>query len=95
MARAKVFSVAQHAHLLSLRVAVGQDLNQLLAATLDRHLQERELMAVSTAKQGESLEVTYETRLRSGGSADELVKALNQIEGVQRVEMKRRGFIVD
>ncbi len=95
MARAKVFSVAQHAHLLSLRVVVGQDLDRLVGPTLDAHLQEREMMAVSTAKQGESLEVTYETRLRPSGSADALVKALNQIEGVQRVEMKRRGFIQD
>ena len=95
LARAKVFSVAQHAHLLSLRVAVGHDLDRLLGETLDVHLQERELMSVSTAKQGESLEVTYETRLRPAGSADALVKALNEIEGVQRVEMKRRGFIQD
>jgi translation elongation factor EF-1beta len=27
-----------------------------------------------------------------GGSADELVKALNRIEGVQSVEMQRRDF---
>ena len=49
-------------------------------------------MSVSTAKQGVSLDVTYETRLRPDGSADELVKALNRIEGVQSVEMRRRGF---
>jgi len=53
---------------------------------------ERELMSVGTARQGISLDVTYEARLRSTGSADELVKTLNQIEGVQSVELRRRGF---
>lgn len=92
MARAKVFSASQPAFLLSLRVGLGLDLDKLLGATLDVHLQERELMSVATAKQGVSLDVTYETRLCPSGSADELVKALNRIEGVQSVELQRRDF---
>jgi len=92
MARAQVFSASQPAFLLSLRVGLGLDLDKLLGGALDVHLQERELMSVATAKQGVSLAVTYETRLCPGGSADELVKALNRIEGVQSVEMQRRDF---
>jgi hypothetical protein len=92
MARARVFSAAQPAYLLSLRVGLGHDLDQLLGGTLDSHLQERELMSVATAKQGVLLDVTYETRLRPTGSADELVKALNRIEGVQSVRFQRRDF---
>lgn len=92
MARAKVFSAAQPAYRLSLRVGLGYDLDQLLGSTLDSQLQERELMSVATAKQGVLLDVTYETRLRQGGSADELVKALNRIEGVQSVRFERRDF---
>ncbi len=92
MARAKVFSATQPAFVLSVRVGLGHDLEKLLGTTLDQHLQDRELMSVSTAKQGISLDVTYETRLRPDGSADELVKSLNRIEGVQSVEMRRRGF---
>jgi len=92
MARAKVFSASQPAFLLSLRVGLGLDLDKLLGGTLDVHLQERELMSVATAKQGVSLDVTYETRLRLTGSPDELVKALNRIEGVQSVELQRRDF---
>ncbi|MBI5388185.1 MAG: DUF4956 domain-containing protein [Verrucomicrobia bacterium] len=95
MARAKVFSAVQPASLLSLRVGLDHDLDQLLGATLEAHLQERELMSVATAKQGLSLEVTYETRLRPNGSPDELVKALNRLEGVQRVEFQRRGLDQD
>jgi len=92
MARARVFSAAQPAYLLSLRVGLGHDLDTLLGGTLDGHLQERELMSVATVKQGVFLDVTYETRLRSNGSADELVKALNRIEGVQSVRFQRRDF---
>jgi hypothetical protein len=92
MARARVFSAAQPAYLLSLRVGLGLDLDELLGGTLDSYLQERELMSVATVKQGVLLDVTYETRLRPTGSADELVKALNRIEGVQSVRFQRRDF---
>lgn len=95
MARAKVFSATQPAYLLSVRVGLGHDLDKLLRGTLDGHLQERELMSVSTAKQGVLLDVTYETRLLATGSADELVKALNRIEGVQSVRFQRRDFEAD
>ena len=92
MARAQVFSAAQPAYLLNLRVGLGHDLDKLLGAAMDQHLQERELMSVSTAKQGVLLEVTYETRLSRNGSADELVKSLNRIEGVQSVRFQRQNF---
>ena len=92
MARAQVFSAAQPAYLLNLRVGLGHDLDKLLGTTLNQHLQERELMSVSTAKQGVLLEVTYETRLSPNGSADELVKTLNRIEGVQSVRFQRQDF---
>jgi hypothetical protein len=92
MARAQVFSATQPAYLLSVRVGLGHDVDKLLGGTLDQHLQERELLSVSTAKQGVLLDVTYETRLLPAGSADELVKALNRLEGVQSVEFRRRDF---
>ena len=92
MARAKVFSATQPAYLLSVRVGLGHDLDKLLGGTLDQYLQERGLMSVSTAKQGVLLDVTYETRLSPDRSADELVKSLNRIEGVQSVRFQRRDF---
>lgn len=94
-ARARQSEAMQPAFLLTVRVGAGQDLDQLLGQTLDGHLQERELMSISTARQGMSLDAVYETRLRPSGSADELVKALNRIEGVQSAEMRRRGFEQD
>lgn len=95
MARARVFSAAQPAFVLSLRVGMGLDPDKLLGGTMDVYLQDRELMSVDTAKQGSSLDVTYEARLKSAGSPDQFVKALNQIEGVQRVQLRRRGFEKD
>jgi hypothetical protein len=73
-------------------LGLGHDLETLLGTTLDAHLQERELISVATTKQGIALDVTYQARLRATGSAHELVKALNRIEGVQSVGVQRRGF---
>jgi hypothetical protein len=92
MSRPGLMAASQPAFLLNLRVGLGHDLDTLLGATLDAHLQEREILSIATARQGVSLDVTYETRLRSSGSADELVKALNRVEGVQSVQLQRRGF---
>jgi hypothetical protein len=92
MTRPGLIASSQPAFLLSLRVGLGHDLDKLLGGTLDAHLQERELLSIATARQGVSLDVTYETRLRRDGCADELVKALNRVEGVQSVQLQRRGF---
>jgi hypothetical protein len=78
--------------LLTLRIGFGHDPEKLLGATLNAYLSERNLMSVSTAKQGASLQVVYEARMRPGGSAVELVGAMNQTEGVQDVRLSRRGF---
>src|SRR2546426_12809915 len=95
MARAKGVSAPQPAFLLRLRVGLGHDLDTLLGGTLDVHVQERELMSVGSSRQGVSLDVAYEARLRRTGSADELVRALNRIEGVQSVQLQRHGFDQD
>jgi hypothetical protein len=95
MSRPGLIADSEPAFLLGLRVGLGHDLEKLLGATLDTHLQERVLMSITTAKQGVSLDITYETRLRPDGSADELVRALNRIEGVQSVQFQRRGFDQD
>jgi energy-converting hydrogenase Eha subunit A len=95
MARANALGAPQPAFLLRLRVGLGHDLDTLLGGTLDVHVQDRKLMSVGTSRQGVSLDVAYEARLRQTGSADELVKALNRIEGVQSVQWQRRDFEQD
>ncbi len=76
---------------LSLRVGIGVDVEQLLGKILDANLLERELLAVETARQGISLDVDYAVKLRPECTVQGLVKALSQIEGVQDVELERRG----
>ncbi len=92
MARPGVLSNAEPAFILTLRVGLGHDIETLLGSTLDAHLQARELMSIGTARQGVALDVAYETRLRPDGSPKELIKALNRVEGVQSVQLQRRGF---
>ena len=81
--------------LLRVRVSLGNELDVLMGSTLNRFLLGRRLMSVSTAKLGAALSVVYEGRLRRGMSAEELVKALNEIQGIQDVRFQRYGFEVD
>jgi hypothetical protein len=80
--------------LLNLRVPLGTDLPGLLGVAQDC-LRDTQLVSVATTKQGLSLEATYEARLRAGRSPEELLKRFNEAAGVQRVEIRRRGFVED
>lgn len=92
MARARVFSATAPAYVLEVRVGLGADLDQLLGKTLEAFFEERELVAMGTARQGASLDVTYEGRLRPALQPNTLVNSLNRIEGVQGVELRKRDF---
>jgi hypothetical protein len=79
-------------YLLVARLNLGADVEPLLARKLDAIVSERRVMCVQTAKQGTSLEVTYEFRMRASISSEALVRELNGIDGVQDVRLHRRGF---
>ena len=79
-------------YVLSLRVGLGQDLNKLLDGQCEPHITDRKLLSMGTGKQGIALTVIYAVRLRPGGSPDELVRVLNRTEGVQSVQLERRGW---
>ncbi len=81
--------------LLRVRIGVGNDFDAVLDGALREHLLGRRLMSVSTAKLGAALSVVYEARLRGGATPEELVKALNRVEGVQDVRFHRYGFELD
>jgi len=74
---------------LTLRVALGQPMDAVVAAG-QPYLTDCRLLSIGTAKQGLSVEATYEARLRNGAGAEALVKTLNRVEGVQSVELVRR-----
>lgn len=73
---------------LTLRTAIGVDLQPLLHQ-VDTYLAHRRLRSIGTAKQGLSIEATYQVQLRPDRAADELLTAMNQIDGVQSVELQR------
>ena len=91
-ARTQTVTGPEPTFLLTVRIGLGYDLEELLGSTLGAHLRGRDVLSVVTARQGASLDVTYDTRLHPDGSAEELVKALNRIEGVQDVRLQRRDF---
>jgi uncharacterized membrane protein YhiD involved in acid resistance len=78
---------------LSIRVGLGHDAETLVGGTLDKFASDRRVMSMATARQGMSIDITYETRLRKDSIPDDLVKALNRIEGIQSVELQRRAEI--
>jgi hypothetical protein len=81
--------------LLRARVGIGHDPKVLLGPTLDTHVAERRLHGIETAKQGISIDVTYEVQLRNAEGAEEFVRALNRLEGVQDVRLQRREITGD
>jgi hypothetical protein len=74
-----------------LRLGIGYDIEALVGSALDSALIDRELIAVSTAKQGLVVDASFRGALRPGTSAEALVKSLNRIEGVQSVELMRQA----
>src|SRR4051812_35070608 len=75
---------------LQVRMAIGQDADALLGATMDQFVSGRRLVSITTARQGMSIDASYHAALRGENQASALVNALNRIEGVQNVELSRR-----
>ncbi len=75
--------------LLCVRVGLGHDVEALLGSTLDVHFSHRRMRSIETARQGVSIDVAYEAKLRQPDTPEQLVKALNRIEGVQSVRLER------
>lgn len=74
---------------LTLRCGIGQDSESMAGAIFSEHVLARELVSITTARQGASLDLLYDVRLRPGASAEALVRSLNRAEGVQSVEIRR------
>lgn len=73
---------------LEVRLANDRDPAQLLGSAFDRHLRQYRLTAATTAKQGTSIDLQYAVQLRGkNGECLDLLRALQQTEGVQSVEL--------
>ncbi len=77
--------------LVRIRIGLGHDAEALLGSTLDVHFSHRRMESIETAKHGVSIDVAYEAKLREPGTPEQLVRALNRIEGVQSVRVERRS----
>jgi len=86
---------SQLGYLIEVRLGLGHDIEDLLGNIFDQHLLDRQLLAVATARQGLAMDFTYQSRIRPDRTPHDLVKALNQIEGVQNVHLRRRSFDQD
>ena len=74
---------------LQIRVGIGHDPRALFGPVLDEHTRDRQLLSITTARQGLAIEASYRVTLREEDSADALVKALNRIDGVQSLALRR------
>jgi uncharacterized membrane protein YhiD involved in acid resistance len=79
-------------HALTVRVSIGHDVNTVVKETLATYATNWRIQSASTSKQGLSVDVTYDLSVRSVDRIEAFVKALNQLEGVQSVELLRRDF---
>ena len=77
--------------LVKIRIGLGHDAEALLGSTLDIYFSHRRMESIETAKHGVSIDVAYEAKLREPGTPEQLVRALNRIEGVQSVRVERRS----
>ncbi|MBI4265097.1 MAG: DUF4956 domain-containing protein [Acidobacteria bacterium] len=75
--------------LLHVRLGLGHDVDALIGSTLDAHTGPRRLVSMATARQGMAIDVAYRAALKGDRPADDLVRALNRIEGVQSVTLER------
>lgn len=74
---------------LALRLGIGRDPTAAFRETFGKHLERSRLSAMTTARQGAALDLTYQVRLRRGHDAVAFVNELNKIEGVQSVELRQ------
>jgi hypothetical protein len=79
-------------YLLNLRVGIGVDPDAVIEQACHGQFKGRELLSVATGRDGLALNLTYVVRLATNISPDTLVKAMNKIDGVQSVEIERRGW---
>lgn len=90
-----VSPAAEPDYRLNLRVGLGTDLNKTLVQAFDGQVRDLRLIAMATAKDGLALNVSYQLRLNDPNAANQVVRALNKVDGVQSVQLERRDWELD
>ncbi|MEK6260989.1 MAG: DUF4956 domain-containing protein [Planctomycetota bacterium] len=75
-------------HRLEIRMSSGHDPVALLTELFERELASYRLIQIVTARQGLSLDLRYNVRLKKPADPLALVTLLQQVEGVQTVEVR-------
>ncbi len=86
--RKPVAAPHQLEHKLALRMGLGRDPDALFQKVFEQHLANYHMVIVETARQGSSIDVVYMVQLQKTSSMPKLVAELNQIEGVQNVDIR-------
>lgn len=73
---------------VAVRVPAGADPGALLGEVLGLYLESFRLVGAVTARQGVATDYRYAARLRDPGGAAALVRGLQQVDGVQHVELE-------
>ena len=74
---------------LTVRLGIGRSAETVLKEPLSTYCSHWSLVSGSTSQKGAAVEVTYRIRLRPGISPADTIDALNRLEGVQSVELRR------
>lgn len=74
---------------LQLRVGTGAGSEAPWERLFAEHCSSAELQSTATARQGAAVDLTYKVRLKSGMTPMLLLNAMNRLEGIQNIEMKR------
>lgn len=74
---------------LEIRLGLGHEPASFFRVVFDRYLATARLRSTTTARQGAALDLNYVVRLRREEDAVALVTELNQMEGVQSVDLRQ------
>jgi hypothetical protein len=80
---------------LRLKTLSNMNLEDLVSNVIGKHLEMSELISLGTGKRGALLEAAYRLRLQDNTSAHTLINLLVQIDGVESVQLLRRGLDED
>jgi cell division protein FtsW (lipid II flippase) len=73
----------------TVRVGVGSDPDARLTSLFGKHLSRSVLVASATGRQGAAIDLTYQVAFLPVGAPAAFVQELNQLPGVQGVELRR------
>lgn len=74
---------------LRVRMGTARDPETVLSEVFGRNFSRVEMTSGGTSKQGTSLNLTYRVQLNTDVSPTDLIRQLNQIDGVQNVELSQ------